>query len=234
MLQKFLDCSVVVTGRSGCGKSILARAVASLRPHGLVIDSVGDFRMGKPIRDIREIANVCAGGWWSIPVGLVEHPEATVRAAVGFIKRVGIRGLLPKPYTVVVEEADVYGGPAWNMQELTELSNFGRHFQCTTIINAHAISSCPKTWFVNAGIVLYGFTGDFTDLKNIEKRLGPEDFSTYKYEIRDFLFLAKDTCGDASLMWYAPNDKQICEKRIERGETSHGRNAESSVKGQHR
>jgi len=208
---------VVVTGATGTGKSLLCQQIAKFRSNGLVVDSIGDFQLGTPIRNWGDVPNVVRGGWWSVQVGLYNDSPALVRCTVALVKRYGLhdvneknkrKHLLPRPFTLVVEEADMYGGPSWNMRELTEVSNWGRHYGCKTIINVHAISRAPKEWFYNADVVLFGHGGENDDV-HVKKHLGAKLFSLYKENLKEFHFVAKTKWNSGGVVGYIKSENRL-------------------------
>ena len=178
------------------GKSVLCRAIACYRADGFVIDSMNDFGLGTPVNRYSELPYIGDGGWYSMPIlSYRGEEEAAVRIALTSVYNAGADGLLPKPYAVVVEEADMYGGASWNMEALKKLSNVGQRWGISLVVNAHDMASCPKVYFTNAHVVLYGRTANHLDLKRIKPMLDEKTFSIYG-KLDEYHFLAVDIMGN--------------------------------------
>jgi len=215
MISLLQSKHVLVTGATGSGKTWLCRGLARLRPNGIVVDTVGAFGFGTAL-DWSTIGALGRGGWFRVDVHQVSNGRGLLRAVLALVYRAARAGALPRPYTVVLEEADRYGRAGWNLPEIQRLVDCGRNFDLSVVVNLHRLAAAPEEYFHAAGVVLYGYTppNAWRDNERLKKILGPGVLSIYRANVRNFLFLAVDSACNLAIVGVDRDQRSLFVRRV--------------------
>jgi len=194
LLEPLRSGNLVILGKRGSGKTTLALAAAAFRPAGLCIDTLGDADCGVPI-DYNGLADLRGWSRLNVPgltAGTAISPETFATAAFFAVRKLAQAGHLPRPFTLLVDEADMYGSAAYNSPALRELARYGRHWGVQYIITARRYAEIPKDWTSGADLILAGPSLDVQDAAFI-RRLSAAHVEIWRYlRMPDFLGFSLD------------------------------------------
>lgn len=157
MREELAKGTVTILGRRGTGKTFLSNAIARLRPNVLCVDPLGDNTFGKALT-WDTIDDIGRGGHTRIPLHTMARGNRLEAAEKVFklVVSASEKGILPRPFTIYIDETDTYGTAFWQNPYLLEIANYGRHWQLSYIVNARRYAEIPKSWTGQSEVIIVG------------------------------------------------------------------------------
>jgi hypothetical protein len=202
---------LVILGKRDWGKSFLASKLARFRPNGLAVDPMGDLRTGLPLT-LQDLDLIERPGWFRInlPAAATAARVSTDQAAAccfRFVVSMAKAGRLPRPFCLLVDEADLFGGAAFNDSALREVARYGRHWGVTFLVTTRRYSEIPKDWTGQADVILAGRSVDPRDSDIVREIFGRSHMRTWEgLKKRRFLVKCLDSIG---ICWYDQEADEI-------------------------
>lgn len=188
---------MTILGKRGSGKTVLSNAIARLRPNVLSIDPLGDNEFGEEI------------AWEQLPdigkpgrrrLKLFSAPSELSRDAASaqifrFVLLAAENRKLPEPFTLYIDEADVFGSAYWNDASLSRLANHGRHWSVSFIVNTRRYASIPKDWTSQSELIIIGPSLDtIADGRVVAGLIGTQRLPAWE-GLKKYQFIAKGLDG---------------------------------------
>lgn len=121
--------------------------------------------------------------------------EEASRRVFRFILLAAEAGKLPNPFTLYIDEADMYGNAYWNDESLRRLANYGRHWGVSFIVNARRYAAIPKDWTSQSDMIIMGPSVDvIADGRIVMGLIGRARLSQWE-NLEPYQFIAKGLDG---------------------------------------
>jgi hypothetical protein len=194
LLQAIKAGNLVILGKRGSGKTTLALQAAAFRPAGLIVDTLGDIDVGQEV-EFYDLAGVERWRRFNLPDAARGSGIGIDTMAAGVftaVYRLAEARCLPRPFTLLVDEADRHGHASWNTAALKDTARYGRHWGLQYIITARRYAEVPKDWTSNADLVLMGPSLDPADADTVRRIAGPHARIWAHVKAPDFLGIGVD------------------------------------------
>jgi hypothetical protein len=151
------------------------------------------------LTDWEHIGFIAKGGRWRIQLEGIEDEEKDLdaRKLFRFLLAAANRGALPKPFTLHIDEVDLYGNAWLNDKSLVKLARFGRHWDFSFIVNARRYADIPKDWTSQSDAIILGPSVDMlSDGRVVRGIIGSHMLKAWeRLERYQFIIKTLDGCG---------------------------------------